>query len=262
MNQGFVIVTYVALPPRRPTERLNDTRYYVASFELLVVSLSTLAAVFFLSTRKAPRFAAWFSTMTRFSALECLTMASPGKAFEQFQDLRARYQFSLPVAAVLTAAVVLFGASMGFLAFLVKLNQVDFVTREPVTSFSFIQWFQLLGVIYNMFCFIPESDEIKIRGILDFIDRKNIQTLAKIVEEWQDSFVTEYGFWKGVVIGVTLSAEDAEHLLNRSSHDSNEDAFEKLMAENVMSIDNLHHQIERINEDSDSESDEASEEWA
>lgn len=74
------------------------------------------------------------------------------------------------------------------------------------------------GVVNNLLCFIPNRDEAKIEGVLEFFDRKNFPVMVKIHEAWSRDLVEKHGLLVGFIIRSTFTAEDVEKLLNKNRH--------------------------------------------
>lgn len=218
-NMVSTYIVYWSLPPRDPSQWLNEARYYVASIELLL-GLS-LPFSFFNSARvrNVQGTANALVSMGSMSSLRGLSRASPSMALRHAWGLVSHVGLSLTSAIFAVSVVTIVGGSASLMALLVKMNQINFVTEASVWSWSLIQWVHLAGFVNNLTGILPDHEKMKIRGILEFLEPKNLRIFdMKVGQEWAAGLLEEFGFLSAVMIWSTLTASDVGKLLNKHHH--------------------------------------------
>mmetsp|Transcript_12523 Transcript_12523/g.24413 ORF Transcript_12523/g.24413 Transcript_12523/m.24413 type:complete len:349 (+) Transcript_12523:71-1117(+) len=217
-NVAFITWVFFTLPPRSPTERLNQAKHLVSWFEFpitcAVASLLLILIPFVCLTGKKNQstvIAKNLTNMRRFSVLLSLPLANPIKAFDGFQQVKKKEGF-LPAAGTLLYTMAIMPVAV--MALLVKVSQMAFVNEKIYWDWELGDWLRLAGFANNVISIIPPTGSQYITGVFQFLRMQE----PVLQDKWERALGQSLGETRGVFVAVvimsTLSAEDVCKLLN------------------------------------------------
>jgi len=219
LNITFIGYNAYSLPTRDPDEPLNQAKHAVSWFETGLIGFYILMLCVFLSKAVCNASAQAFGVrksmqfLSIFSVLKAISLANPMK---MMQRLRKNYRVQGFGGALASAVGLFFFVPSAIASVLVKLAQVDFVTRDLYWTWTWWNFLQLAGFINNLASLGPDMTTVRLAAVWQFLELD-----SRGADPWLEALcrklVRHYGFSRGMMYVLTISEVDIYKLLNMNN---------------------------------------------
>lgn len=221
LNITFIGYNFYSLPTRDPDEPLNQAKHAVSWLETGMMGYYGffLTLCFFRSlaacngSESALPLRRFLQRMSCFSVLQAISNANPMKVM---QGLQKNYRVHGFGGAFMYVARMLFVFPLAIASVMVKLAQVDFVTRDLYWDWSWWNFLQLAGFINNLASLGPNMADESLEAVWQFleVDSRGADPWLKALCR---KLVHHYGFSRGMTYVLTISEVDVYKLLNMNN---------------------------------------------
>ena len=220
LNITFIGYNFYSLPTRDPDEPLNQAKHAVSWVETGLMGFFLFFTLFiFLPSAACNRSESAFQLsrfldfLSRYSVLKAVSLANPMKVM---QGLQKNYRVKGFGGTLVSVAFLFFMLPLAIASVMVKLAQVDFVTRDLYWDWTWWNFLQLAGFINNLASLGPKMTTVRVEAVWQFLELD-----SRGADPWLEALcgklVHHYGFSRGMMYVLTISEVDVYKLLNMNN---------------------------------------------
>lgn len=220
LNITFIGYNFYSLPTRDPDEPLNQAKHAVSWVEtgwMGYFGIFTLCLFLSLAashgSADALQLRRSLEALSRYSVLKSISSGNPTKVM---QGLQKNYRVKGFGGAFMSVTRMLVFFPLAVASVMVKLAQVDFVTRDLYWDWSWWNYLQLAGFINNLASLGPNMTNVSLEAVWQFLELD-----SRGADPWLKALcrklVHHYGFSRGMMYVLTISEVDVYKLLNMNN---------------------------------------------